>query len=58
MIPKNHRQWVEETLPNGNKYIITSNEVRTTYYLFRVEKDGVRRIASGKSPKDFEDKLV
>ena len=46
-----------------HEYVIVSNEMRTQYTIYRVEKEGdvicgYEKLGSGNNPFDLEDKLI
>lgn len=51
-IPKGHILWVTYNDKDGQpKYIVTSDKIRDTYYLYSVKKDGsLTKVKSAKQP--------
>lgn len=57
-IPKNETLWVTHTLNGIEKYVITSNKERSTYFLYEVNSDGtLNKICKGNAPTDFDKKI-
>ena len=57
-IPKNETLWVTHTLNGIEKYVITSNKERSTYFLYKVNIDGtLNKICKGNAPTDFDKKI-
>lgn len=53
-IPAKETVWVRCRSPNGEEYLITSNQERSTYFLYKTTKDGVERIAKDRTPSSFD----
>ena len=53
--PKGQILWATYKDTKGkDKWAITSDEVRTKYYLYNLEGEKPQKAKIGKSPKDFE----
>ena len=56
-IPSNEISWVCIST-NENLYMITSDVMRTTYYIYEKDGDSFIRLGKGKNPRDLENKYV
>ena len=53
--PKGELSWVRELNDKGEEiYLITSNLVRTIYYLYAINGDKLIKLGKGSSPLDLE----
>lgn len=53
--PKGELSWVRELNDKGEEiYLITSNSVRTIYYLYAINGDKLIKLGKGSSPIDLE----
>lgn len=53
-LPAKEIRWVSGVVDGVERYVITSNPERTKYYLWEKVDDGFIKIATSKTPIEFE----
>ena len=53
-LPAKEISWVRSISPDGETFLITSNQERTQYYLYKMIDSGFQKMAKTQNPNEFD----